>query len=294
MPIWFLAAQADSEEAIVARGLTARDWLTAAAIVLAGIALGKMVKVLVSRAAGGDDDGAAPAAQAVGRFVGLALAAVSLVYALGVIGVRLAPLVGALGIGGLALAFAGQNILANFLASIILQLRRPFRRGDQVTVVGSEGTVDDVNFRAVVLRTFDGERVMVPCAQVLSTNIVNHTTLGRRRTTLEVSVAYLTDLDRTRALLLGAVGDVDEVLDRPPPEVWVEAFGDSGIALAVRFWHAPDIATLWRVRSQVAVVVKRSLDAAGVQIPFPQRVLRFATDDASLAADAKDGRRAEA
>ncbi|MDP8938277.1 MAG: mechanosensitive ion channel family protein [Actinomycetota bacterium] len=286
MPIWFLAAQADSEEAIVTRGLTARDWLTAAAIVLAGIALGQIVKILVSRAAGGDDDGTAtPAAQAVGRFVGLVLAAVSLVYALGVIGVRLGPLVGALGIGGLALAFAGQNILANFLASIILQLRHPFRRGDQVTVAGSEGTVDDVNFRTVALRTFDGERVMVPCAQVLSTNIVNHTTLGRRRSTLEVTVAYDTDLERTRALLLEAVAAVDGVLDRPPPEVWVEAFGDSGIPLAVRFWHAPDIATLWRVRSQVAVTVKRSLDGAGVQIPFPQRVLRFVTEDPRPAAD---------
>ncbi len=278
MPLWLLAAQTDSEE-IVTRGLTARDWLTAAAILLAGIALGRIVKRVVARAAGGDEDGAGAAAQAVGRTVGLILTAVSLVYALGVIGVRLAPLVGALGIGGVALAFAGQNILANFLASIILQLRRPFRRGDQVTVAGSEGTVDDVNFRTVVLRTFDGERVMVPCAQVLSTNIVNHTTLGRRRTTLDVSVAYDTDLEATRFVLLEAVAKVEGVLERPPPEVWVEEFADSGIGVAVRFWHAPDIATLWRVRSEVAVVVKRSLAAAGVEIPFPQRVLRFVTDD---------------
>jgi len=278
VPLWLLTAQPDPDP--LPQGLTARDWLTAAAIVLAGMALARIVKTVVSRAAGRqDEEPTGAAAEAVGRFVGLALAALSLVYALGVIGVRLGPLVGALGIGGLALAFAGQNILANFLASIILQLRRPFHRGDQVTIAGSEGTVDDVNFRTVALRTFDGERVMVPCAQVLSTNIVNHTTLGRRRTTLEVSVAYDTDLERTRTALLEAVAGVDGVLDRPAPEVWVEAFGDSGIGLAVRFWHAPDIATLWRVRSHVAVTVKRSLDAAGVRIPFPQRVLRFVTDD---------------
>ena len=90
---------------------------------------------------------------------------------------------------------------------------------------------------------------MVPCAQVLATNIVNHTTLGRRRTTLEVSVGYDADLEQARSLLLETVTTVDGVLERPPPEVWVEAFADSGIALAVRFWHAPDIATLWRVRS---------------------------------------------
>src|SRR5918911_169522 len=96
-------------------------------------------------------------------------------YSLSVLGVRLGPLVGALGIGGVALAFAAQTILANFLGSIILQLRRPFRRGDQIATAGCEGTVEDVNFRTVVLRTFDGERVLVPCSQVLSNPITNHT-----------------------------------------------------------------------------------------------------------------------
>lgn len=273
----FVLVAAQAKEAIVGEPLTARDWIVAGAIALVGMAMAKVLTSVVSRAAG-RDEGQTAAAEAVGRAVGLVLAAVSLVYALGVIGVRLGPLVGALGIGGLALAFAGQNILANFLASIILQLRRPFRRGDQISVAGCEGTVDDVNFRTVVLRTFDGERVMVPCAQVLTTPIVNHTTLGRRRTTLSVSVAYDTDLDEALSALRKALRREDGVLDRPDPEVWVESFADSGISLAVRFWHAPDVATLWRTRSDVAVAVKRALDEAGICIPFPQRVLRFADD----------------
>jgi small conductance mechanosensitive channel len=273
-----VAAAAQSGEAIVSEGLTARDWIVAAIIVVVGFVAARIVRTVVLRAAGGEDDEGA-AALAVGRFVGLALAAFALLYALGVVGVRLGPLVGALGIGGLALAFAGQNILANFLASIILQLRHPFRRGDQVSVAGCEGTVQDVNFRTVVLRTFDGERVLVPCAQVLTTPIVNHTTLGRRRTTVEIGVADDADLDETLAVLARAVAEVDGVLERPVPEVWVESFGDSGVSLAMRFWHAPDVATLWRVRSAVAVAAKRALDSAGIQIPFPQRVLRFVHDD---------------
>lgn len=282
MPI-LVAAEA-SDEAIVGGSLTTGDWLLAGAIAAAGVVLATVVRRVVARAAASDEGGGA-AAQAVGRFVGLALAAVSFVYALGVVGVRLGPLVGALGIGGIALAFAGQNILANFLASIILQLRHPFRRGDQVTAADCEGTVDDVNFRTVVLRTFDGERVMVPCADVLSNPITNHTTLGRRRTTLSVAVGYGADLDVVRAVLLDAVEALDGVLERPPPEVWVEAFADSGVTVAVRFWHAPDIATLWRVRSDVAVAVKRALDAAGIEIPFPQRVLRFVGDGDRAAPD---------
>ena len=273
-----LLAAAQSNDAIVGRPLTARDWMVAGAIVVVGFAAARVVRSVVARAASGDDDEGV-AAETVGRFVGLVLAAVALVYALGVIGVRLGPLVGALGIGGLALAFAGQNILANFLASIILQLRHPFRRGDQVSVAGCEGTVQDVNFRTVVLRTYDGERVLVPCAQVLSTPIVNYTTLGRRRTTVGVSVAYDTDLDRALAVLGDAMGQVDGVAARPAPEVWVESFADSGISLALRFWHAPDVATMWRVRSEVAVAAKRALDAAAIEIPFPQRVLRFVSDE---------------
>ena len=277
----FLAAAAQANEAILGQPLTAREWIVAGVVAGTGLGLARVVRGLVSRAAGGDEEDRPAAAEAVGRTVGLALAAISLVYALGVLGVRLGPLIGALGIGGLALAFAGQNILANFLASLILQLRHPFRRGDQISVAGCEGTVDDVNFRTVVLRTFDGERVMVPCAQVLTTPIVNHTTLGRRRTTVEVSVAYDTDLDKALAVLREALRRTEGVLERPAPEVWVESFADSGISLAVRFWHPPDITTLWRTRSEVAVAVKRALDDAGIRIPFPQRVLRFADDEAT-------------
>ena len=272
-----LLAVAQSNDAVVGHP-TPREWISAGIIVVVGIVLAKVLRGMVGRAAG-RAEGHGAAADAVGRFAGLALATMAFVYALGVVGVRLGPLVGALGIGGLALAFAGQNILANFLASVILQLRRPFRRGDQVHVGECEGTVDEINFRTVVLRTFDGQRVFVPCAQVLSNPITNHSTHGRRRTTLEVSVGYDADLEKARALLLQAVGGVDGVLDRPAPEVWVKSFGDSGVNVAVRYWHAPDVATLWHVRSDVAVAAKRALDEAGIDIPFPQRVLRFAGDD---------------
>jgi small-conductance mechanosensitive channel len=258
---------------------TLPEWLMAAGVAVVGVIAGRVVRGLVSRAARGDE-GPVEAAEFVGRFVGLVLAGICLVYALGVLGVSLGPLVGTVGIGGLALAFAGQSILGNFLASIILQLRHPFRRGDQVSVgADCEGTVDDVNFRTVVLRTFDGERVMVPCADVLSSPITNHTTLGRRRTTLELSVAYDADLEQALATLRKAVSGVHGVLERPAAEVWVKSFEDSGIGLAARYWHAPDVATLWRVRSAVAVAAKRALDEAGIEIPFPQRVLRFAADD---------------
>jgi small conductance mechanosensitive channel len=213
----------------------------------------------------------------VSRVVAWVAVTVALFWSLALLEVRIGPLFGAVGIGGVALAFAAQSIIANFLASIILQIRRPFRRGDQIETNDCEGTVEDVDFRVVRLRTFDGERVLVPCADVLSNPIVNLTTLGRRRTTLEVGVAYDADLEQARDVLLAAVEEVDGVLDRPPAEVWVKEFDDSAVTLAVRFWHAPDIASLWRVRSHVAVAVKKALNGAGIEIPFPQRVISFVT-----------------
>ena len=264
---------------VVPDGLTLVDWIVAGAIVAVGIAAGVLLRSVVGRALSrGDSERAA--ALMISRIVGWVAVVAALFWSLALLGVRVGPLFGAVGIGGVALAFAAQSILANFLASIILQIRRPFRRGDQIETNDCEGTVEDVDFRVVRLRTFDGERVMVPCAEVLSRPIVNLTTLGRRRTTLEVGVSYGADLEQARSLLLSAVERAEGVLDRPPAEVWVKEFDDSAVTLAVRFWHAPDIASLWRVRSHVAVAVKKALDGAGIEIPFPQRVLSFVTSGA--------------
>jgi len=76
---------------------------------------------------------------------------------------------------------------------------------------------------------------------------------------------------------LQATEGADGVIDKPHPEVWVKAFEESAVTLSIRFWHAPDQATMWRVRSAVAIKVKEALDTAGIAIPFPQRVLTFAS-----------------
>lgn len=251
------------------------DWVAAAGIFAVGIVAGRLLQAGLARAIrrGDSERGAA---EAVGRAVGLVVSLAALLYALLALGVRVGPFLGAVGIGGVAVAFAAQAILANFLASIILQLRRPFRRGEQVTTNGIDGIVEDVNFRTVVLRTFDGERVFVPSSKVLNEPIVNHTRLGRRRTTLPVGVAFDTDLDKAVQVLREAVSDLHHVLSEPSPDVHIESFGDSAVIMLVRFWHAPDVASLYRARTEVAVAVKQALDDAGIVMPFPQLVVREA------------------
>jgi len=262
------------DEVVIAEGLTALDWLLAGAVLVAGFALGRLARALVARRYA-EDDGEPGAADALGRSVGLLLGLAGFVYALVILEVRLTPLLGAIGIGGIAIALAAQTVLTNALASTLLRLRHPFRRGDQIRTNDLEGRVVDVNFRTVVLVSMDGERVYIPASKVLDEPIVNFTARPRRRTTLEIGVDYATDLPTARDVLLEAARSAEGVLPHPESEVLVQGFGESSIDLVVRFWHGPTIAEMWRTRSAVAMAAKAALDGAGIEIPFPQRTLSW-------------------
>ncbi|MGI8793940.1 MAG: mechanosensitive ion channel family protein [Acidimicrobiales bacterium] len=284
-----LAQQSDSETElsnVLGTGLTAADWLAAGGIFVGSILVARVAQSIASRLLKRQD-----ADDAVVRFVSHIVRNVvvlaGLVYALVTLQVRMGPLLGAVGIGGLAVAFAAQSILENTFASILLRTRRPFRRGDEITTGSHSGTVMDVNFRTVVIRTYAGERVLVPCALVLGEGIVNHTVNGSRRSTLTIGVAYSTDLRHAQQLLVDAASAVAGVRQIPPVEAWVEEFADSSINFALRYWHNPDRATLWKVRSDVAIAVKTIFDANGVTIPFPQRVVGFVSTPTDGAGDAE-------
>lgn len=274
-----LAAEAELSDAL--DGLQPDDWIRAALIFLVALVVSRAVQMVTTRIVHGED-GSAVAARFVGRCVAFVVVLVGFVYSLNTLNVRLGPLLGALGIGGLAVAFAAQSILENFFSSLLLQARRPFRIGHQVSIAGGiEGVVEDVNFRVVIIRTFDGERVFIPASEVLQNPIVNVTVRGPWRTSLAVGVAYGSDLRRAQEVLLDAVTGTAGVLPEPPPEVWVEALGDSSIDLSVRFWHTPEMAVRWRVRSEVAMTAVDALGREGIVIPFPQRTIWFGEEPAA-------------
>jgi small conductance mechanosensitive channel len=257
---------------VISHGLTAFDWIRAGAVLAGGLVAAALLRRALRRRLHAEEF--EPRASLVaGRFAAAAVSLAAFLFALSLLGIRLGPLIGAVGIGGIAVALAAQNMLADLIASILLQLRRPFRRGDQIATNDHEGWVEDVNFRTVVLRSFDGQRVFLPASKVLNAPIVNYTVLGRRRSRLAVGVAYDADLEAAAAVLLKALHGVDDVHGRPTPEVLVKEFGDSAVDVELLFWHAPDAAATRRVRSAVAVATKRALDDAGIEMPFPQRVV---------------------
>jgi len=267
----------------LAQGVSTGEVIRAALIFVASILVAVALRRLLVRVV--DREADSHLGRIVGRFLSVVVVAFGAVFAFDAVGVAIGPLVGALGVGGIALAFAAQDILANLVSGVLLQVRHPFRIGEQIRSGDYEGVVDDINLRTVELTTYDGLTAYLPNAEVLRNPIVNFTRTPFSRTEIDVGVAYDTDLEHAREVLLEACRRADGVQDAPPPEAWVREFGESSISIAVRYWHAADIASTWRVRSAVAIAVKQSLDGAGMTIPFPQRTLWFGPGSTTLHVD---------
>ncbi len=258
----------------------AEIWLAVAMFVVTLVAAVVVRRLAVRLLDRGDAD--RRVGRLTGRFLSVVVVVSGLVYVLGILNIQIGPLLGALGVGGIALAFAAQDILQNFVAGVLLQVRRPFRVRDQISSGDFEGTVMDVNLRTVEMVTYDGLTVYLPNAEVLKAPIVNFTRTPLNRTSIDVGLAYDTDLDQARTVLLAACQDAEGVAAVPGVEVWIESFGESSINCAVRYWHASDIASRWRTRNAVATAVKRGLDEAGMVIAFPQRTLWFGPGNTTL------------
>ena len=256
------------------RDLTVEDWVSAAVVLVITFVISRSIRALIIRS--GRRHGAqAHGVDVLARFVAYAVFIGGLFFAISTLGVNLGPLLGLIGIFGLAIALAVQDIFSNFIAGLILLLRRPFKVGDQVEV-GDEydGAVEDINLRVTVVRGVDGVVVFVPNADVLSNAIINYTQRPIRRTTLEVGVGYDTDLANATTVIETAIAAVPTVVDDPAPSAFVHEFGDSSINFAVNFWHPSGIADEWAVRHEVGLALKAALDDASIEIPFPQRVVQ--------------------
>jgi len=209
----------------------------------------------------------------LGRVVGWAIILVGFVLALTAVGVQTGPLIIAILIIGIVLVLSGRPLLENFGAGVVLQVRTPFRVGEEVEVGGTTGTVIDIDGRTVVIDTPDGKRVHIPNSDVLGQPITNRSTRGALRSDITVGVEYGTDLERARSVLTEAVAAVDGVFDDPAPEIFVNDFADSSIDIAVWFWHEPTILEGFVITDEVTRAIMRALLANGIVIAFPQRTL---------------------
>lgn len=269
--------EVDLGDALPDEGITTDQWITAGVTLIGFVVAALVLRAVIERVIR-KTDAEGQIASFVARMVRNVVVLVGIVYALDSIGVSIGPLIGALGITGIAIAFALTAILENVFASVVLKTRKPIKVGDQITTNDISGTVEEINFRSVIIRNFDGEKVVLPSALVNNDVMVNHTDRSTRRTVLPVGVAYGTDLSHAQSVILRATQGVQGVLETPPPQAWVTTFNDSSIDFDVRYWHESDILSMFRVRSGVAMAIKAAFDAEGIEIPFPQRVVTLPAD----------------
>lgn len=206
-----------------------------------------------------------------------ALLLVGLVAALSAAGFKigqLAFLFGALGVGiGLGL----QDVVRNFVSGLILMFERPVQPGDVVDISGTSGRVRNIGMRATTVRTFDGADVVVPNGMLLSDKVTNWTlTDHARRLDVDLGVAYGTDVTRVMQLLAEATRTTPGVAEDPAPTVLFTGFGASSLDFAIRAW-TPDFDNASTVRSQLLGRLHAALQAAGIEIPFPQQDLHVRT-----------------
>jgi small conductance mechanosensitive channel len=196
-----------------------------------------------------------------------------LLFAMSLVGIQVGAVLAGLGLAGLALAFALQNILENFVAGILILIRKPFRPGDQIESQEFAGTVEDIDLRVTRIRDFDDEIVLIPNATVFTEPIVNLTRMGRRRTRVIVGIDYRDDHDHAQQVLAGAVREVEGVLAAPEPEVLCLELGDSSVDFEVSYWTLPQMREVRFVRDRVLRACKTAVEDAGMTIPWPIRTL---------------------
>jgi small conductance mechanosensitive channel len=202
----------------------------------------------------------------------LAITAVVLL-ALTIAGVPVGPALAGLGLAGLALAFALQSILENFVAGLILMIRKPFGAGDQIRSGDHEGTVEDIDLRVTKIVTYDGELVLIPNVDVYTHPLTNYTRRGVRRTRVTIGVDYRDDHDEAREVILQSMSGLDGVLGSPEPEVLLAELGDSSVDFEVVFWSLPDKRSVRHARHAVLSAAKTAIESAGMSIPWPMRTL---------------------
>lgn len=198
--------------------------------------------------------------------------------ALGVVNLdrTVATLLAGIGIVGLALGFAFQDIAANFIAGVMMAFRRPLLVGDVVETNDFIGVVHEVNVRTTIVRTFQGKHVLIPNKEVYGESLVNYSRSPDLRVDLECGIAYGDDLSEAEQIAMEALSSLEMRDKTRDVELLWESFGDSSINFVIRFWITYHVQTdFLHARSEAIKRLKTAFDENGITIPFPIRTLDF-------------------
>ncbi|APE07614.1 mechanosensitive ion channel protein MscS [Alteromonas sp. RW2A1] len=186
-----------------------------------------------------------------------------------------AKLLTVLGLGSVAVGLAFKDIFENFFAGILIMLRKPMRIGDFVECENISGRVEKITVRETYLRKTDDQLVIVPNSFLFKQPVHVLTDLSFRRFDIVVGVAYGEDVDKARSVIVSALEDIQEINHQRGIEVYAREFNSSSLDFTVRWWASSRPIDMHKSRDLVVSAIKRALDSAGIEIPFPYRTLTF-------------------
>ena len=189
---------------------------------------------------------------------------------LGFFGVTTASVVAVLGSAGLTLGLALQGSLSNFAGGVLILLLKPFTVGDYIIEESGkkEGTVQEISIFYTTLLTADHHIVVIPNGTLANNSITNLTKSGIRRLDIRVGISYASDIRRAKQVLQQVAEQSSHRLQSEAPVVLVDELADSSVELLVRIWTDPE--EYWDERWEMTEQIKLALDAAGIEIAFPQ------------------------
>jgi len=183
--------------------------------------------------------------------------------------VKESMLVAAIGAMAFAIGMALQGSLGNFAGGAIIMVFKPFKVGDLIEAQGVFGEVQEIQIFNTVLLTPSNKTAFIPNGAMSNGNVINFSTKGQFRVDLTIGISYNADIKKAKAILLEVMGRNPNVLNNPAPTVNVRELADSSVNLAIRPWTTPG--AYWDVYFDTLEECKIALDAAGIEIPFPQR-----------------------
>ncbi len=228
-------------------------------------------------------------ADLLGRIASFALIVLGLFVAAVIVFPAFKPgdLIAGLGITSVAIGFAFKDVLQNFFAGILILWRRPFVVGDQIKTKDYEGTVEEINVRSTRLKTYDGERAVLPNGDVYTNAILVRTAYDRRRIRFTVGIGYPDSIEKARETISHVLSETEGVLGDPGPWVYVSELAPSSVNFIVYFWTNSQQANVLKVSDRVATGIKNALDAAHIDMPFPHTVVLFHDATGSRGGDIK-------
>ena len=214
----------------------------------------------------------------LGRMVGslvkwaLILGAVLLGLTIVLPTLRPGDLVAGLGIGSVAIGFAFKDILQNWLSGLLILLRQPFEIGDQIVIGGYEGTVERIETRSTIIKTYDGQRAVIPNGEVYTSALLVKTAQPLRRSQYDVGIGYGDGIDKAVEVLTRTLRETEGVEADPRAEALVWDLSASWVTLRMRWWTRSDRASEVQTWSRVLRATKLALDEAGIDMPYDTQV----------------------